>query len=315
MGDAELHDGAAARRPPDARPLLGADRRRELLGLHLRLPPRPRADRRGAAGDEGRPRRAQREHPGHLPAGGQQGQRLPDGPRGAEARRDFSGIKGIAIQDSSLQESMGPIVDRTKERLVSADSGIIKARQKLRKAALALRDEGVTPARRRPGAPPGAVGGGRAAAGRVVPGRGPATTSGSKPGVPAGVGLSMSRRHRVSEQLRQGGHRRRGALPDRRAGRSRRNARVVALDDARGRGRPVGRRRRSGPAPASSCASAVRPAAATPATSCCAASTALRPSWPSELDGADVVVMVATAGRRRRLRLRHRRGLRGARRS
>ena len=30
----------------------------------------------------------------------------------------FSGIKGIAIQDSSLQESMGPIVDRTKERLV-----------------------------------------------------------------------------------------------------------------------------------------------------------------------------------------------------
>ena len=41
---------------------------------------------------------------------------------------------------------MGPIVDRTKERLVPADSGIIKARQKLyRKAALALRDKGVTP--------------------------------------------------------------------------------------------------------------------------------------------------------------------------
>jgi hypothetical protein len=40
---------------------------------------------------------------------------------------------------------MGPIVDRTKERLVPADRGIIKARQKLRKAAIALRDEGVTP--------------------------------------------------------------------------------------------------------------------------------------------------------------------------
>ena len=40
---------------------------------------------------------------------------------------------------------MGPIVDRTKERLVPADSGIIKARQKLRKAVIALRDEGVTP--------------------------------------------------------------------------------------------------------------------------------------------------------------------------
>jgi phenylpropionate dioxygenase-like ring-hydroxylating dioxygenase large terminal subunit len=57
----------------------------------------------------------------------------------------FSGVRGIAIQDASLQESMGPIVDRTKERLVSADAGIIKARQKLRKAAVALRDEGSTP--------------------------------------------------------------------------------------------------------------------------------------------------------------------------
>jgi phthalate 4,5-dioxygenase len=66
--------------------------------------------------------------------------------RGAQRRGEtFSGIKGIAIQDGSLQESMGPIVDRSKERLVPADSGIIKARQKLRKAAIALRDEGVTP--------------------------------------------------------------------------------------------------------------------------------------------------------------------------
>jgi phthalate 4,5-dioxygenase len=57
----------------------------------------------------------------------------------------FSGVKGIAMQDASLQESMGPIVNRTKERLVSTDTGIIKARQQLRKAAEALRDDGVTP--------------------------------------------------------------------------------------------------------------------------------------------------------------------------
>jgi hypothetical protein len=57
----------------------------------------------------------------------------------------FSGVRGIAQQDASLQESMGPIVDRTKERLVSSDTGIIKARQKLRKAVEALRDDGVTP--------------------------------------------------------------------------------------------------------------------------------------------------------------------------
>jgi phthalate 4,5-dioxygenase oxygenase subunit len=63
----------------------------------------------------------------------------------------FSGIKGIAMQDASLQESMGPIVDRTKERLVATDSGIIKARQKLRKAAIALAEQGETP----PGVDPG----------------------------------------------------------------------------------------------------------------------------------------------------------------
>ena len=57
----------------------------------------------------------------------------------------FSGVRGIAQQDASLQESMGPIVDRTKERLVSSDTGIIKARQKLRKAVEALRDDGATP--------------------------------------------------------------------------------------------------------------------------------------------------------------------------
>lgn len=66
--------------------------------------------------------------------------------RAAQKRGEhYSGITGIAIQDASLQESMGPIVDRGKERLVPADSGIIKARQKLRKAALALRDHGITP--------------------------------------------------------------------------------------------------------------------------------------------------------------------------
>ncbi|HEX3792565.1 MAG TPA: Rieske 2Fe-2S domain-containing protein [Pseudonocardiaceae bacterium] len=66
--------------------------------------------------------------------------------REAQRRGDtFSGIKGIAMQDASLQESMGPIVDRSKERLVSADSGIIKARRKLVQAALDLQEKGVTP--------------------------------------------------------------------------------------------------------------------------------------------------------------------------
>ena len=66
--------------------------------------------------------------------------------REAQKRGDtYSGVKGIAMQDASLQESMGPIVDRTKERLVSTDAGIIQARQQLRKAATALQKEGTTP--------------------------------------------------------------------------------------------------------------------------------------------------------------------------
>jgi len=66
--------------------------------------------------------------------------------RAAQKRGEtFSGIKGIAMQDGSLQESMGPIVDRTKEKLVSTDSGVIMARRKLWAAVEALRDEGIQP--------------------------------------------------------------------------------------------------------------------------------------------------------------------------
>lgn len=52
--------------------------------------------------------------------------------------RTYSGVEGIAMQDASVQESMGPIVDRTKENLVTTDNAIIMARQRLRRAALAL---------------------------------------------------------------------------------------------------------------------------------------------------------------------------------
>jgi phenylpropionate dioxygenase-like ring-hydroxylating dioxygenase large terminal subunit len=57
----------------------------------------------------------------------------------------YSGVEGFAMQDQSLQESMGPIIDRTKETLVATDSGIIMCRQRLLRAAKALADEGITP--------------------------------------------------------------------------------------------------------------------------------------------------------------------------
>jgi hypothetical protein len=62
-----------------------------------------------------------------------------------KAGTTYSGIEGFAMQDQSLQESMGPIVDRTKETLVATDSGIIMARQRLLRAVKALVDSGVTP--------------------------------------------------------------------------------------------------------------------------------------------------------------------------
>jgi phthalate 4,5-dioxygenase oxygenase subunit len=57
----------------------------------------------------------------------------------------FSGVAGIAMQDASLQESMGPIVDRTKENLVSTDNGIIMARYRMLKAIKAMMEQGITP--------------------------------------------------------------------------------------------------------------------------------------------------------------------------
>lgn len=47
----------------------------------------------------------------------------------------YSGVKGIAMQDASLQESMGPIVDRSLERLAATDLAIVKARRRLLAAA------------------------------------------------------------------------------------------------------------------------------------------------------------------------------------
>ena len=72
------------------------------------------------------------------------------------------------MQDASLQESMGPIVDRTKENLVSTDNGIIMARHRLLKAIKALNDKGVAPSGRRSRASARALGRRGAAAGPAV---------------------------------------------------------------------------------------------------------------------------------------------------
>jgi hypothetical protein len=62
----------------------------------------------------------------------------------------YSGIEGIAMQDASLQESMGAIQDRTRENLVGTDNGIIMMRLRLMKAAKALVEKGELPPGRDP---------------------------------------------------------------------------------------------------------------------------------------------------------------------
>ncbi len=63
---------------------------------------------------------------------------------GQRANQTFSGVAGFAMQDASIQESMGPIQDRTRENLVNTDNGIIMARNRLVRAAKAL-DKGTPP--------------------------------------------------------------------------------------------------------------------------------------------------------------------------
>jgi len=49
-----------------------------------------------------------------------------------------TGIRGLGVQDIAVQESMGPIVDRTQEHLGTSDTAIIAARRVLKRAALGL---------------------------------------------------------------------------------------------------------------------------------------------------------------------------------
>jgi hypothetical protein len=62
-----------------------------------------------------------------------------------KAGQIYSGVAGFAMQDASVQESMGSIVDRTKENLVSTDNGIIMTRHRHLRAAKALSERGTIP--------------------------------------------------------------------------------------------------------------------------------------------------------------------------
>jgi nitrite reductase/ring-hydroxylating ferredoxin subunit len=65
-------------------------------------------------------------------------QRRNEGPDG------FTGIHGIAMQDAAMTSSMGPIYDRSREHLGSADAMVIRVRRRLI-AAVQAHMRGVTP--------------------------------------------------------------------------------------------------------------------------------------------------------------------------
>ena len=64
--------------------------------------------------------------------------------REAQRSRTFTGIKDISVQDASIQESMGPICDRTKEHLGTTDAAVIAMRRVYLKACRDLM-EGIEP--------------------------------------------------------------------------------------------------------------------------------------------------------------------------
>ena len=84
--------------------------------------------------------------PRHVSSARQQGQRLPDRPRGPESRHDLQRRRGhrhagrVAAGEHGAHRR-----NRTRENLVSTDSGIIMARHRLMRAAKALVEAGVVP--------------------------------------------------------------------------------------------------------------------------------------------------------------------------
>jgi phthalate 4,5-dioxygenase len=59
--------------------------------------------------------------------------------------RSYTGIRGIREEDMAVQESMGPIFDRTTEHLGSSDLAVIAMRRRLLEAVRALAERGEVP--------------------------------------------------------------------------------------------------------------------------------------------------------------------------
>src|ERR671923_58022 len=64
--------------------------------------------------------------------------------RQLQKTQSYTGIKGVSEQDAAVQDSQGPIADRTREHLGPTDLGIMHFRKLVMDAARALQ-QGVPP--------------------------------------------------------------------------------------------------------------------------------------------------------------------------
>ena len=65
--------------------------------------------------------------------------------RDVKRTKSFTGIPSVRLQDDAVITSMGPILDRTKEHLGTADAAVIRVRRRMLEAARGLRERGITP--------------------------------------------------------------------------------------------------------------------------------------------------------------------------
>jgi nitrite reductase/ring-hydroxylating ferredoxin subunit len=75
--------------------------------------------------------------PGYVPLRNRSNDYLID--REEQKHRSFTGVRGIAEQDSMAQDSQGLIADRTREHLTATDIGVVRFRRAMLEGAAALR--------------------------------------------------------------------------------------------------------------------------------------------------------------------------------
>jgi hypothetical protein len=65
--------------------------------------------------------------------------------REMQRTQSYSGIEGLDVQDSMVQETMGAVAEHDKEHLVPSDLAVARIRRRLLNAAKALQDDGTRP--------------------------------------------------------------------------------------------------------------------------------------------------------------------------